>query len=151
MAVYSVEKAIVLLVLNKVDLVESQEGRVLRSKYAELPFPTVVRVRTYKKVPNKKIPLTKRNILRRDNYVCQYCTSERDLTIDHVQPKSRGGADSWTNLVSCCRKCNNTKNDQTPEEVGMTLKRKPHRPHHIAFLKSISKEVSPSWEPYLFA
>lgn len=150
LTIMSVEHAVVLLWLNKVELVIARDDKMLRSAYETMPFPSVVRVKQFAVVPFKKVPLTKRNILRRDDYTCQYCGSHDDLTLDHVQPKSRGGLDSWTNLVACCRRCNNAKNDQALEEAGLTLLRKPHRPHHIAFLKAVSKEGMASWEPFLF-
>ena len=150
MTIVSVEKAIVLLYLEKVELVVQSRARVLRAAYSYLPFPSVIRVRDYVKLPFKKVPLTKRNIFRRDDYECQYCGSGDELTIDHIVPQSRGGEDSWTNLATACRRCNNTKNDQTPQEAGMRLRRKPSRPNHILFLKAMSKEVDDAWEPYLF-
>lgn len=146
-----VEHAVVLLWLNKAELVVQRSDKLLRSERETMPFPSVIRIRHFASVPFKKVPFTKRNILRRDYYECQYCGSEEHLTLDHVQPKSRGGLDTWTNLVACCKKCNIAKGDRTLEESGMTLRRKPHRPHHLAFLKAVSKEGLRDWEPYLFA
>ena len=150
LTIMSVEHAVVLLWLNKVELVVAREDRVLRSAHEEMPFPSVIRIRQFASVPFKKVPLTKRNILRRDDFHCQYCGSKHNLTLDHVQPKSKGGLDTWTNLVTCCKKCNASKGDQTLEESGMVLMRKPHKPHHLAFLKAVSKEGMEAWSPFLF-
>jgi len=150
MAICSTEKATVLLYLDKVELVVADESRMLRSQRTSLPFPSVVRVQSFVKQRFKKVALTKRNILRRDGYECQYCGSERELTVDHIMPQSRGGEDSWTNLTTACKRCNNAKNDRTPDEAGLKIRKRPGRPSHVFFLRAMSKEVSSSWEPYLF-
>lgn len=70
---------------------------------------------------------SKKNVLIRDNYSCAYCTKKctlKEATIDHVLPRSRGGKDTYTNCVTCCKKCNSFKDNRTPEEAGMTLKMK---------------------------
>jgi len=150
MSICSVEHAVVLLYLDKVDLVETSKTRALRSAFTTFPFPSVVRVKSFVNLPFKKVPLTKKNVERRDNGQCVYCTSTRDLTIDHVIPKSKGGKDSWDNWVTACKRCNSLKDDKTLEEAGMKLLKKPTRPNYIMFLKSMSKEVAGDWEPYLY-
>ncbi len=147
----SVERAVVLLYQGKVDLVEQHEDKVLRSANGRHPWPTIVRVVQFKHVERKKIPLTKRNIFRRDGFECSYCGRPGgELTVDHIQPKSRGGRDDWSNLTSACKTCNNVKNDRTPEEAGMVLRKKPSRPNHIVFFKAMAKEIDPQWEKFLF-
>jgi 5-methylcytosine-specific restriction endonuclease McrA len=72
------------------------------------------------------------------------------LTVDHVIPRSRGGEDTWENLVCACIKCNNKKGDRTPEEAGMKLLRKPMKPNPILFIRHFVGEIDKKWEPYLF-
>lgn len=90
-------------------------------------------------------PANRREVFRRDGYRCQYCGGTRNLTIDHIMPRSRGGAYSWDNLATACERCNTKKGDRTPQEAGMTLLRKPKPPIHpaIAFAEKFWKEVSP--------
>ncbi len=103
------------------------------------------------RVHYKRVMLSRKNILRRDNHKCQYCgRSDLPLTIDHVIPKSKGGQDTWENLVAACIKCNNKKGDRTFEEANMQLIRKPFRPSHIMFLKNFVGQVDERWKPYLY-
>jgi len=94
----------------------------------------VVVLREYKNVPFQRIKICRKNILLRDNYVCQYCGCQMGkhalATIDHIIPKSKntGSNNTWENLVACCVKCNNKKRDQTPHEAGMKLLRRPFQP-----------------------
>ncbi len=130
-------RAIVLLLKDKAEQVE-HNGRCV---YGEIPLPTVIRLRHYVSVPYKEIPLTRRNVLYRDEHRCQYCgCSGEDLTIDHVIPRSRGGGDSWENVVSACVRCNVKKGSRTPKEAGMPLLRTPRRPHSSLYFE-ISKVV----------
>lgn len=102
-------------------------------------------------MPYKKIELTRRNILRRDANKCQYCGKKAtDMTIDHVVPRSRGGRDSWENLVTACVNCNNHKGNKTPEEANMPLMVQPKKPHHIMFLKQFIGRLEDNWRPFLF-
>jgi 5-methylcytosine-specific restriction endonuclease McrA len=98
-----------------------------------------------------RVPLNRRNVLRRDRYTCQYCGRQGgDLTVDHVLPKSRGGKSTWENLVAACRACNLKKGDRTPEEAGMRLL-KPPRPPRLPLFLSDLKEIPEAWRPYLEA
>ena len=72
------------------------------------------------------------------------------LTIDHIQPKSRGGIDTWENLTTACIKCNTKKGNRTLEEVGMKLLKTPRRPSHVTFIKNFGGEIDERWKPYLF-
>ena len=97
-----------------------------REVHAGIMFPTVIRLKAYRKVPHRAQVLTRRNILVRDGYQCQYCGSTfsaMELTLDHVIPRSRGGLSTWENLVACCSADNRRKADRTPEEAGMPLLR----------------------------
>ncbi len=150
LTICSVERAIVLMHLQKVDVVESEEGRYVRSPSTQLPWPSVVRLKGYVRVPYRRIGLSRKNVLRRDRFKCQYCGSRSHLTVDHVHPKSRGGRDTWENLVAACTTCNNRKGDRTPEEAAMPLKRKPFRPSHVMFIRDYVGTLDECWKPYLF-
>ncbi|MBL0173717.1 MAG: HNH endonuclease [Ignavibacteria bacterium] len=150
-SVCSVQKAVVLVYLQKADIISTADGKVLRSINSTFPFPSVIRLGQYKRIPYKNIILSRKNILRRDGHRCQYCgTSTPPITVDHIIPKSRGGADTWENLVAACIRCNNVKDDRTPEKAGMRLRSTPRRPSHVTFLVHSVNAVDDRWRPYLF-
>ena len=151
LSVCSVERAVVLVFLHKAELVEARPDRLVRSVRAQLPWPSIVRLKSYVRVPYRRIMLTRRNVLRRDNHRCQYCGARERLTLDHVMPKSRGGADTWENLAAACVPCNNRKGSRTPEEAGMTLRRQPFRPSHVMYLRDFLGALDDAWKPYLYA
>jgi len=150
LSVCSVHRSIKLLFLNKAEMLHDYPDKKLRTVSEEYSYPSVIRLHRYINIPYSKIVLTRHNILKRDAKTCQYCGSSRNLTIDHVLPRSRGGGDSWENLVAACDACNVNKGNRTPEEAGMRLKRKPFRPVHITFLQSILGGVEEDWKPYLY-
>ena len=146
----SVQRATVLVLLQKAEMVEVMPERFVRSPSTRLPWPSIVRLKAYIRVPYKRIMLSRKNVLRRDRFKCQYCGSREQLTIDHVHPKSRGGKDSWENLVAACVPCNNRKGNRTPDEANMKLARKPFRPSNIMFIRDYVGTVEDTWKPYLF-
>lgn len=150
--VVSVRRAVVLLLKEKAELVEAAEAR-LRAERMEVPVPLVIRLVTYVRVPRRfKLPVSRRTVLSRDNYTCQYCGAQpgkAELTIDHVLPRSRGGGDSWKNVVAACGPCNRRKGNRTPAEAGMPLRRKPYRPRYIALTVLGHAEGRGVWEKYL--
>lgn len=151
LSVCNVRKAIILLILGKAELIEKRASKVIHSVTREFPFPSIVRLSHYVKVPYKRVILSRKNILRRDKNRCQYCGAATiDLTIDHVLPKSRLGEDTWENLVTACVECNNAKGDRTPDEAKMNLIRRPIRPNHVIFIKHFVESVEDCWRPYLF-
>ena len=151
LSVCSVERALVMVFLHKAELVEALNGRAVRSAHRSFPWPCIVRLKAYVRVPYRRIMLTRRNILRRDGNRCQYCGSNDRLTLDHVVPKSQGGPDSWDNLVAACVPCNNKKGNHTPDEANMPLHRRPFRPSHVMYLRDFLGSLEESWKPYLYA
>jgi 5-methylcytosine-specific restriction endonuclease McrA len=130
-------RAVILLLKDKAEQVEHNGRRV----YGDMALPTVIRLRHYVNVPYKEIPLTRRNVLYRDGHSCQYCgCTGEDLTIDHIIPRSRGGGDTWENVVAACVRCNVKKGSRTPREAEMPLLRPPRRPHSSLYFE-ISKLV----------
>lgn len=150
LTVCNVQRAVILMHLQKVHLVESVDNEYVRSPSTEIPWPSIVRLKSYAQVPYKRVMLSRKNVLKRDGGTCQYCGVENNLTIDHVVPKSRGGRDSWENLVAACVSCNNQKGDRTPEEAGMQLARQPFRPSYVMFLRDFAGPIDEDWKPYLF-
>jgi len=151
MSLINAKKAIILLYLGKAELIEAHAGHRIHSVSTSVPLPSIVRLSMYVRVPFKKIILSRKNILRRDGHRCQYCgRSDLSLTIDHVMPVSRGGEDTWENLVCACVDCNNRKGDRTPEESAMPLRRRPMRPNHVTFIRHVMGSLDERWKPYLF-
>ncbi len=150
--VVSVRRAVILLLKEKAELVEAAEAR-LRAEHVEVPVPLVIRLVTYVKVPRRfDLPLSRRTVLSRDNYTCQYCGDQpgkAELTIDHVLPRSRGGAHMWKNVVTACSPCNRRKGGRTPAEAGMALRREPYQPRYIAVALLGHTEARGVWEKYL--
>ncbi|WP_460362855.1 HNH endonuclease [Thermus antranikianii] len=144
-------KRSVLLVLSGGAEMLSESGRYLHTPSTRIPVPSVIRLKRLVRRGPSRIPLNRRNILRRDRYTCQYCGRQGgELTVDHVLPRSRGGRSTWENLVAACRPCNLKKGDRTPEEAGMRLLRPPRAPKAPLFLFDL-KEVPEDWQPYLQA
>ncbi len=149
LTVVTAKKAIILIYMQKVEIVE-QYDLVVRSCHTVMAVPSVVRLLYFVKIPFKRVELTRRNIMKRDRYRCQYCRSTQSLTIDHVVPKTKGGTDTWENLVCACVRCNNKKGDRTPDQTRMKLIKKPKRPHHLYYIHCIVGVNEQSWKPYLF-
>ena len=116
----------------------------------KLKKPSVIRVFTYVNLTIQKVPLTRYNIFRRDNHQCVYCgeSNKKVLTLDHVVPQSKGGPNTWSNLVTACKRCNNEKDDLTLEEYGKDIP-KPQRPHYLMLIKQLT-HIPEEWKPFLF-
>jgi len=147
--VCSVERAFILVYLNKSELVKPANGYKLHSVTASFPMPSVIRLHRYVNAPYKGVNLTRQNIFKRDNFECQYCGTKRDLTIDHVIPRAKGGADTWTNLVTACKKCNAKKGNHTLEGANMVLRRRPFKPSYSIFLKDHMNGQASEWDAFL--
>jgi len=143
-------RAVVLVLLRKAEPVESYELATRSVRFA-MPMPSVLRLNYYVKVRRKDVPLTKRNVLKRDHATCQYCGRRfAEMTTDHIVPKSLGGAETWENLVCACSDCNARKGDQTPAQAQMILLRPPRKPHYFTFSISSFGDVPEAWRQYLF-
>ncbi len=121
-----------------------------------LRVPRVVHLLRYDRTPRVTVRLTRRNLMFRDAHQCQYCGRRppmRELNIDHVLPRSRGGEDTWENLVTACRVCNLRKGWKTPEEANMRLARRPFRPKLSTSAQILlgSGWRFKEWEPFLKA
>lgn len=142
-------RAVVLLIKGKAEQLENNERLI----YTDFPLPSVIRLRHYVRVPYKEIPLTRRNILERDRHTCQYCRYKGEqLTLDHVIPRSRGGGDSWENLVTACVRCNVKKGNRTPKEAQMNLRYPPRRPYsslQFELVKHTRGNLNQEWRKYI--
>lgn len=147
--VCSVERAFVLVYLNKSEMIRSANGHQLRSITRSFPMPSVIRLNRYVHAPYKGVTLTRQNVFKRDNFECVYCGTRRELTLDHVMPSSRGGTHSWTNLVTACKRCNTRKGDFTPEEAEMSLRQNPFKPSYALFLRDLSGMNQKEWDEFL--
>ena len=101
--------------------------------------PLIIRLLNYVKYRVKNLRVNRARIYKRDSFQCVYCGSNKNLTIDHVLPKSRGGSNRWTNLVTCCGNCNRKKGDKTPEEAKMKMNQKPYAPTLVNENNTLSK------------
>lgn len=132
----SARRAIVLLLKQKAHMITEKVIRLI--DYIRLP---------YRKMFSNKP--TRNLIYKRDGYTCSYCGSKENLTIDHITPSSRGGEDTWENLVSACEKCNVLKGNRTPEEANMTLNIIPKNPFNKLHLIINTSNVS-DWKQYVY-
>ena len=121
-----------------------------------LRVPRILHLLRYKRTPRPAVRLTRRNLMLRDDHSCQYCGKRpplRELNLDHVVPRCRGGGDSWENLVTSCRNCNLKKGHRTPREAGMVLRSRPRKPHWTTTAQILMAQREPfsEWEPFLKA
>jgi 5-methylcytosine-specific restriction endonuclease McrA len=145
----TVHRGFLLVFLNKAELVAPYKAIKIRTVDRQFEMPAVIRIQRYINVPYKGVMLTRQNIFKRDKNSCQYCTATRDLTIDHIIPRSKGGKSTWTNLITACKRCNSRKGDFTPEHAGMRLLSKPYKPNYTIFLRDHSGFTCEEWEPFL--
>lgn len=104
------------------------DNNPITSGYKTYVRPLIIRLLNYIRYHIKTLKVNRSRIFKRDNHQCVYCGSKKDLTLDHVIPKSRGGKNDWFNLVASCSKCNLKKADRTPEEAKMKMMQKPYAP-----------------------
>jgi len=133
------ERAMYYLFTEKADLVTTYANKIVRSAYEVFKVPKVIKLRKYVKLLSNltNVKYSRKGILKRDKLMCQYCgkkCSNKTATLDHIIPKSRGGKNNWTNIVTACFKCNGMKGDRTPREASMKLLSKPKRPNIRKFL-----------------
>ena len=150
MMICTAKRAICMDYIDKVDILVSYNDKV-RSPSTIFDLPSVIKIKDYVRHDNLSVDLNRKNIIARDEYICQYCgVSKTPLTIDHITPKGKGGGDTWENLVAACKPCNQKKGDRLPDEAGMVLKRNPKRPNRLYYFQRFVKEQQQEWRPYLF-
>ena len=148
--IVSVRRAIKLIFSLKAEIVYSN-NKLIKSEKIAIPEPSVIRLKYYVKVKFREPPLSKKNIILRDKRTCQYCgTQKGPFTVDHIIPKSRGGKETWENLVCACVKCNLKKGDLTPEEAGMKLLSKPRKPTYFELHILRDNIIDERWKEFLY-
>jgi len=145
-------EALVLCLCDKAIAVE-EYCKTIRSATMVFQLPAVIVLKRIVKHRFTEAAARKKNIFWRDKNTCQYCGNVfgiNDLTVDHIIPKSRGGQNTWHNLTTCCAKCNQKKADRTPEEAGMKLLNKPHKPKSFILRQLNNEQISDLWSNYLW-
>jgi len=148
--VCNTKRALALIFSGKAEIILNGRGTI-RSASAEFDLPSIIKLQYMVHRPRPRVSLSKREILRRDNYTCQYCgRRSHHLTIDHVVPRHMGGDHSWRNLVAACSTCNRRKGGRTPEQANMTLRREPYEPSASAQYRfGRHLEDHDEWEPFI--
>jgi 5-methylcytosine-specific restriction endonuclease McrA len=152
--IISWQKAITLLTLGKVEVIEEYD-REIHSISFSIQLPSVVRLLYLVKRCQQEVKFSRRNIYARDNGRCQYCGTHlqpKEITYDHVIPKSHGGNTTWENVVTACITCNSKKANRTPKQARMKLRKTPKKPHWQNFLRLTIgvKQTPDSWRDYLY-
>jgi 5-methylcytosine-specific restriction endonuclease McrA len=151
--VCDIRRAFNLLGSEKAELLE-RNHQVIHTPTLAIPAPSVIRLVYLVRRPRPRVKLSRREVFARDAHTCQYCgTTSRDLTIDHVMPKHRGGRHEWENLVTACRGCNHRKGSKTLVEARMRLLREPRAPRaDVRYLYGtyLADEQNDVWRTYLF-
>ena len=148
----NIRRAFVLVHRGKAEVLEHHEPGI-RTATRILPRPSVIKISYMVKRPRPQVRLSRREIFMRDDYACQYCGSRtRELTLDHVVPRHKGGGHSWDNLVSACRPCNHRKGGKTLEEARMRLPKPPKRPQptqYFLWVQRLNGNASQAWLKFL--
>lgn len=151
LAVVTGRRALVLLLAGKAECVVERDGDSdVHSPTLVIAIPAVLRLNRYVRVPYQPATsITRAGILRRDRRICAYCGSKAD-TIDHVQPRSRGGSHSWENCVASCSRCNTRKADRLLTELGWSLPFVPAPPARAGGGRVwLTDDTDPAWSPWL--
>lgn len=126
----------------------------IRTVQFEIQVPRIIRLLSYDRIPRNTVKFNRRNVFLRDGHCCQYCEQRfprHQLSLDHVHPRSRGGEDSWENVVCACLSCNVRKGGRTPQEAGMELKTIPVKPKRSPLIsQQITQQKYASWGKFVW-
>jgi 5-methylcytosine-specific restriction endonuclease McrA len=149
--VCTVRRAHVLVWKGKAEVVEELGAKVLHAATDTYPWPHVIRLLTYVRVPRAiQRKISRRALFARDGWRCVYCgTAGGRLTLDHVVPRSKGGDSVWENVVTSCAPCNLRKADRLLEDTTMTLPQPPRAPAPVLFIRLAAPEIPERWRRYL--
>jgi len=147
LTILPIERALRLVIERKAEVLEEDDARVYRSERERMAAPLVIRLKKFIHVPRRfRRQVTNTFLFARDAYRCQYCGRHKSilrgrefLTRDHVTPVSRGGDNSWDNVVTACSVCNNRKASHLPEEIGMHLMKTPHEPNYVELVWAVRR------------
>jgi len=148
------KKAVVLLYLGKVEVIREYDKEI-KGVSISMKQPAVIRLLRFVRNNHVNVKFSRKNIFIRDDYTCQYCGERfdpKDLTCDHITPKSRGGIAEWSNIVTSCTCCNLKKGDKLPDEVDMYPKKRPMRPNgfYLLMLHVGVRFLPEHWKDYIF-
>ncbi len=143
--VTSLVRGFILVDKGKAEVLKSGDDPIV-SGQKQYIRPLIIRLLSYVRFRVKPLKINRHRIFKRDNHKCSYCGTSKNLTIDHILPKSRGGGNTWLNLTTCCKNCNRVKDNKTPEEAGMKLINKPFEPS--LFSEVINPTISEIWEEF---
>lgn len=133
------------------DIPVDERDDLVNTAKLQFPVPEII-VTTRFTFKHHKVRLTRKNIFIRDNYICQYCHkqfSSKDLTIDHVIPRAKGGTTRWVNVATACGPCNTKKADHLAENIGMKLLKVPKKPHWSLIAGKITTKPPKSWQAFV--
>lgn len=147
--VCTVRRAFVLVGRGKAESVSNGRGFV-RSVSQSFPAPSVIRLVYMVKRPVMRRRLSRQAVFYRDGFTCQYCGKEtKQLTLDHIVPRSRNGAHVWENVVSACIPCNHSKAGLTPVEANMRLRNRPAAPRPNPYYMFHHRQILEEWRPFM--
>lgn len=137
---------------GKAEIVSHEKDNPILTERKKYIRPTVIRLLRYITLPFRKVNLNRQNVFRRDDHKCVYCGDKENLTLDHVVPRSKGGSNTWDNLLTCCGSCNVKKGDKDVDsflnEHGLTMHHKPFKPTYLYFVEKINK-VNSDWKQFV--
>jgi 5-methylcytosine-specific restriction endonuclease McrA len=146
------EKAMLLFLTGRAEVIEEYSNHQIRSPRQTFNLPKILRLFNRNR-SRHEVKFNRHNVFVRDNFTCQYCQDQflqKDLTLDHVIPRSKGGVTSWTNVVTCCSECNHKKGSKMPEDFHLKLMKKPVRPKWSPHMVIKSKKDDPAeWSDWL--
>ncbi len=151
--VVSWQRAICMVFGGKVEVLEEYD-EVVRSPSTAMRMPAVVRLLNAARRRPRVVRFSRFNVLLRDGFMCHYCGDQphaRELTMDHVVPRAKGGATRWNNVVAACRECNHKKGSRTPDEARMRLMRAPHEPRSLPSVgqRIGMRQVHEKWDAWV--
>lgn len=148
----TLQRGFKLVFKGKAEIVTHEECCPIVTNKRVFRRPTVIRLLRYITIPFRKVNLNRQNIFKRDDHKCVYCGSKENLTIDHVTPKSKGGRNTWENMVTSCGSCNVKKGDSHVDvflkQNGLTMSHQPFRPTYLYFVEKINK-VNNDWKQFV--
>jgi 5-methylcytosine-specific restriction endonuclease McrA len=143
--VTSLQKSVKLVLKGKAEVLKENIEKILTAS-GEFVRPLIIRLLNYVKFRTKPIKISRHRIYARDNHQCVYCGSKKSLTIDHVIPRSKGGLNTWTNMVTSCFSCNVKKGDKSLEQSKMKLNSQPYEPQF--FTEIAGRSLENVWETF---
>jgi len=126
----------------------------VKSASVTIAIPEIIVSVTFNHLPSRCVKYSRQNVFTRDGCKCGYCGKQfklKELTVDHIIPRAQGGMTTWDNVIACCFNCNQSKADRTPQQAGLKLKYKPHKPAWETPLDNINTEKHPckSWNHFM--